>query len=245
MKRSRRGVTLLEIMIASVALLAVIGPLFYVWHVGQQTTSAAHSAAMFAALTAMEYIRHDLDQHTHPDGPLDDDDPALPLMGGPGPDDGRVLAFWVPKPRPVGTAVKRMQDLVPVSYALQRIPQTDTYNLIRREGDRERTVGGVVLRKLWFNRLRRGFGVGPDSQPVAGFDDVVLPHDMIRVSLVAAAKPATADQMDRNDARQVHTYAVSFVQSVAEPSLVNRLRMPTEGDRYQYVKRSGRLNLPR
>jgi type II secretory pathway component PulJ len=240
----RKGVSLLEIMIASVALLAVLGPLLYVWHVGQQTTSAAHSAAMFSALTAMEYIRHDLDQNAHPDGPLAENDPALPLMGGPGPDDGRVLGFWIPKPRPVGTAVKPMQDLVPVTYSLARIPQTDTFHLVRRESDRERAIGGVVLRRLWFNRLRRGFGVGPDAQGLGGFEDVVLPHDMIRVSLIAAAKPATADQMDRNDARQVQTYAVSFVQSVTEPSLVNRLRMPTDENRYQFLKRSGGLTLP-
>lgn len=237
--------TLLEVMIATAALLIVIGPLFYVWHVGQQTTSAAHSAAMFAALTAMEVIRHDLDQHAHPDGPLEDDDLSMPLMGEPGPQDGARIAFWIPKPRPVGTAVKRMADLVPVSYFLQRIPQSDTFYLMRREGERERAVGGVVLRKLWFNRLRRGFGVGPDAQPVAGYDDVVLPHDMIRVSLTAAARAATAEQMDRGDARQVQTYSVSFVQSVAEPSLVNRLRMPTEGGRYQYLKRTGKLTLQR
>ena len=243
--RSRRGVSLLEIMIASVALLAVIGPLFYVWHVGQQTTSAAHSQAMFAALTAMEYIRHDLDQNAHPDGPLDDADPTMPLMGEPGPDDGARIAFWIPKPRPVGTAIKRQLDLVPIAYYLQKIPQSDTYYLVRKEGERERAVGGVVLRKLWFNRLRRGFGVGPDAAPVSGFEDVVLPHDMIRVSLTAAAKAASAEQMDRGDARQVQTYSVSFVQSVSEPSLVNRLRMTTQDGQYQYLKRSGRLTVAR
>lgn len=237
----RRGFSLLELMIALGALLVVLGPLLHSWHVGSQTMSATHSAAMTAALVAMERIRHDLDQHAYPDGPYDPEQPVLPALSDPGPDDGARIAFWIPKSRPPGAPVQRLLDLVGVSYYLKPIEDSATSYLVRNENGVERTVGGVVLRRLFFSRLQRLGAAGPArSEP--GFEGVTLPYDMIRVTLTAAAKPATDEQMDRADARQVQTYTLSFLQSVREPTLVNRLRMETgEKMAWQYLQRTGTL----
>jgi hypothetical protein len=66
------------------------------------------------------------------------------------------------------------------------------------------------------------------------------------VTLTAAARAATDDQMDRQDARRVQTYTLSFLQSVREPTLVNRLRMDTGGKKaWQFLDKStGKLPVP-
>lgn len=239
--RARRGFSLLELLIALGALLVVLGPLLHAWYVGSQTMSATHSAAMTSALVAMERIRHDLDQNAYPDGPFDPDSPVLPAITEPGPDDGARIAFWIPKSRPPGAPVKKMLDLVGVSYYLKQIGDTATSYLVRNENGQERNVGGVVLRQLYFNRLQRLASSG-EARSAPGFEGVSLPADMIRVTLTSAAKPATDEQMDRGDARQVQTYTLSFLQSVREPTLVNRLRMET-GDKlaWQFLNRTGTL----
>lgn len=244
--RSRTAFSLLEVMIALGALLVVLGPLLHAWYVGSQTMSATHSAAMTSALVAMERIRHDLDQNCYPDGPFDPDLPLLPNLADPGPDDGARIAFYIPKSRPVGAPMKRELDLVGVSYYLSPIQGSDTSYLMRNEGGKERPVGGVVLRKLYFNRLQRLNAAGQSNQ-AAGFEGVSLPHDMIRITLTAAAKAATDEQMNRGDARQVQTYTLSFLQSVREPTLVNTLRVEAEGDRklrWQFLTRTGPLPVP-
>ena len=236
----RRGFTLLELSIALGAMLVVLGPLLHAYYVGSQTMSATHSAAMLSALVAMEHIRHDLDQNAYPDGPYDDSSPVLPLLTEPGPDDGARIAFWIPVPRPAGAPIQKLLNLVGVSYYLKPIPDSATFYLMRSEGGRERAVPGVVLRRLWFNRLQR-LAAGPAPE-TPGYEGVCLPHDMLRVTLTAAARAATDDQMDRADARAVQTYTVSFLQSVKEPTLVNRLRMDTSlPQAWQYLQRTGSL----
>lgn len=237
----RRAFSLLELLIALGALLVVLGPLLHTWYVGSQTMSATHSAAMTAALVAMERIRHDLDQHAYPDGPWDPDQPALPVLHDPGPDDGARIAFWIPKSRPPGAPVGRLLDLIGISYYLKPIENTATSYLVRNENGVERNVGGVILRTLYFNRLQRLASSTP-ARTTPGFEGVSLPHDMVRVTLTAAARPATDEQMNRGDARQVQTYTVSFLQSVREPTLVNRLRMETgEKMAWQYLQKTGSL----
>ncbi len=243
MTRTRRwGVTLLELLIATAALLAVLGPLLYLLHVGRQTTSGRYSAAMLACLVAAERLRADLDRMGFPDGP--DAGAAPPFeVREPGPDEGSCLRLWIPRTRT--GAVPKQLELVPVEYRLEPVSGTAVFTLTRKEAGEKAPVSGVYLRTLTFSHLRSSGPSGPTTLATGTTldlaDDSALPSDMLRVSLVGVAEPATAEALARTDARRVQDFATSFLHPVREPTLFPFARDPAAGERYQVLKPVGSL----
>lgn len=239
--RRPRGITLLEISIAIIALLAVIGPLFYAYVTGSQMVSAGRSQAMLSALVAVERLRHDLDRIAFPDNPDADEGGTRPralVIKEPGPLDGSRIAFWVPRPRPSGGSSPRRIALLPVGYYPQRIGASDTFYLIREEGGQKRPLPGVVLSRILFSRV---FSDATPVDPGVAFSGS-LPQDMLRVTLVGVARAASREAIERDDARQVHSFQASFLASVREPTLFTILRSPSRAqDRYQFLEPMGAL----
>lgn len=260
MRATRRGFTLLEVIVASGILAAVIGPIIYVMVVGTRSGMARHSAALLGCHIAAERIQNDLDQMAYPDGPDQSDGSRLPYfrISDPGPDEGSKITFWLPRPRGgASNNVPREIRVVPVSYYLERIPDTDTYWLIREvsggEGAGKRRVGDVVLRRIWFHLLRN-LEENADAEPQPGGGEMspwgggAMSADVLRVLITACDKPAKKEQMVVEGAAEnsalpaamrVTTFTLGFLKSVVEPSLVWRLRDPGAQKYFKFIETDG------
>ncbi|MBI3892747.1 MAG: hypothetical protein HY303_14590 [Candidatus Wallbacteria bacterium] len=237
---------MLEMAIAITLLLAIIGPLMYLYSTGSLTTSAGHSTAMLACLAGQERLKNDLEQIAFPDQVDEDDQGTRPpsyKIEEPGPDEGSKISFWVPVTRAPGEPMQRRLKLVAVSYYLKPIAGTPGGYLIRREGTGpEHSVASVVLRRLWFRRLQPP--AGTNAATAADFtpgSEATLPPDLMRVTLTAVAEAASEEKLDRNDARRVHEFTLSFLASLRESSLPYRIREPDAGDHYQFLVPTGTL----
>jgi len=242
----RHAFSLIEVMVATVILSIVIGPLMYLWSTGQQTTSARHSAALMGYHIAAERIRHDLSQMVYPDGPAPSGGARHPFfrISNPGPDEGSSISFWIPRRRQGGTdSVPREVPLVPITYSLEPIPSTATRRLVRQVGPDKTYVGSAVIRYLWFKHLRSfADDSGPIPPGVFGNFESSFGAQAIRVYLTAAEKPATDEQMDGlPEAQKVKTFGLGFLRAVVEPTLMWRMVEPDSQDRFRFTSPEGSL----